>query len=152
MGMTNSAKWIEEKIKVAQRGKLAGKPSGIDRVPPGQKVVRNFPVLDLGIRPGVTTANWNLRLFGLVEQEVQLDWDALKAFPQVTAASDFHCVTHWTQFDMDWEGVRAREVLALARPLPEARHVTLHSYDDYTTNLPFDALLTDDMRIADRGL
>jgi DMSO/TMAO reductase YedYZ molybdopterin-dependent catalytic subunit len=148
--MSNYAKRIEEKIKVARRGKLSGKPSGNARVPPGQHVVTNFPVLDLGVRPELTCANWSLRLYGLVEHEVSLDWTALAKLPQFKAVSDFHCVTHWTQFDLDWEGVRATEVLALARPLPVARFVTLHSYDDYTTNLPLDALLHDDVLIAHR--
>jgi DMSO/TMAO reductase YedYZ molybdopterin-dependent catalytic subunit len=146
--MTNSAKWIEEKIRVAQRRKLSGKPSGNARVPPGQKVVKNFPVLDLGVRPGVVAASWTLRLHGLVEEEVSLDWNALRALPQVKEVSDFHCVTHWTQFDMDWEGVRARDVIALARPLHDAHFVTLASYDDYTTNLPLEALLDDDVLVA----
>ena len=146
--MSNYAKRIEEKIKVARRGKLSSKPSGNARVPAGQKVVSNFPVLDLGVRPELTWTNWSLRLYGLVEQEVVLDWNALAKLPQVKAILDFHCVTHWTQFDLDWEGVRVTEVLALARPLPKARFVTLHSYDDYTTNLPLDALLHDDVLIA----
>jgi DMSO/TMAO reductase YedYZ molybdopterin-dependent catalytic subunit len=150
--MSNYAKRIEEKIKVARRGKLSGKPSGDARVPPGQKVVTNFPVLDLGVRPELTQANWRLRVYGLVEREVALDWNALAKLPQVKAVSDFHCVTHWTQFDLDWEGVRATDVLALARPLPTARFVILHSYDDYTTNLPLDALMHDDVLIAHRVL
>src|SRR6266568_3567142 len=124
--MTNSAKWIEEKIKVAQRGKLSGKASGNARVPPGQKVVRNFPVLDLGLRPEVDATNWTLRVFGMVERKITLDWKKLTALAQVKAVSDFNCVTHWTQLDMDWQGVRARDVLSLARPLPDARYVTLH--------------------------
>ena len=146
--MTNYAKWIEEKIKIAQRGKLSGKPRGNARVPPGQKVVKNFPVLDLGIRPEVTISNWQVRIFGLVEHELKLDWQTFKTMPQVNSRSDFHCVTHWTQFDLEWEGVRVRDVLLQARPLEEALFVTLHSYDDYTTNLPLEALLADDVIIA----
>jgi DMSO/TMAO reductase YedYZ molybdopterin-dependent catalytic subunit len=117
-------------------------------VPPGQKVVTDFPVLDLGILPPVAEVNWKLRLHGLVEQESVLDWAALRALPQTQRVSDFHCVTRWSQLDMDWEGVLARDVVMLANPLPDARFVTLHGADGYTTNLPLEALLDDDVLIA----
>lgn len=123
-------------------------PAKHPRIPPGQRQVDNFPVLDLGIRPGVTHDNWQLRLFGLVEREVSLGWPQLLALPQVRLRLDFHCVTTWSQLDMDWEGVRARDVIVLAAPQSEGRFVTLHSYDGYTTNLPLAALLDDDVLIA----
>jgi len=118
------------------------------RIPPGQRETRDFPVLDLGIRPALTHDNWRLTLCGLVAREVTLDWAALMALPQARIRCDFHCVTTWSQLDMDWEGVRARDVVALAAPLPAARFVTLHGYDDYTTNLPLAALYDDDVLIA----
>lgn len=118
------------------------------RIPPGQRQVGNFPVLDLGIRPPVTHDNWQLRLFGLVGQEVTLDWAQLLAMPQTRLRLDLHCVTTWSQLDMDWAGVRARELVALAAPHEAARFVTLHSYDGYTTNLPRAALLDDDVLVA----
>ena len=117
-----------------------------ERVPPGQRTVDNFPVLDLGIRPGLTHDNWRLRLFGLVGQEVTLDWPALLALPQAKIRFDFHCVTTWSRLDMNWEGVLARDVIALA--VPQGAHVTLHGADGYTTNLPAVALLDDDVLIA----
>lgn len=119
-----------------------------ERIPPGQREVDDFPVLDLGIRPDVTHDNWQLTLCGLVGREITLDWAALLALPQVRVRSDFHCVTTWSQLDMDWEGVLARDVIALAAPLPAGRFVTLHGYDNYTTNLPTAALLDDDVLIA----
>lgn len=118
------------------------------RIPPGQRQVGNFPVLDLGIRPPVTHDNWQLRLFGLVGQELKLDWAQLLAMPQTRLRLDLHCVTTWSQLDMDWAGVRARELVALAAPPEAARFVTLHSYDGYTTNLPRAALLDDDVLVA----
>ncbi len=119
-----------------------------ERIPPGQHLAPEFPVLDLGILPDVSHEDWRLRLHGLVEREVELDWPGLMALPQVTDVSDFHCVTTWSCLDLDWEGVRAAEVLALARPLPGARFVTLHGYDGYTTNLPLSALQDEDVLIA----
>ena len=146
--MPDWKKLIAGKIAIAQKGSAAGKINNNVRVPAGQKQVNNFPVLDMGIKPCISTADWRLRVFGLVQNELDLDWAAYKALPQITDISDFHCVTRWSQLDMDWQGVLARDVLALAMPLSNANFVTLHGYDGYTTNLPLEALLDDDVLIA----
>lgn len=150
--MPDWKKIVESKIALAAKSKLSvikpGKKSDHERIPAGQKQVFNFPVLDLGITPNVNTSNWKLRIFGLVENEVALDWLAFRQLPQVRDISDFHCVTRWSQLDMDWQGVRARDLILQAGPLKHARHVTLYSYDGYTTNLPLEALLDDDVVLA----
>jgi len=146
--MPNWSKLIEAKIRLARLGAKRSKPGENQRVPPGQKVVSDFPVLDLGLAPQVTQASWRLRLSGLVEQEIALDWAAFRALPQVRDVSDFHCVTRWSRLDMDWEGVRVRELVMLVRPAEQARFVTLYAADGYTTNLPLDALLDDDVLVA----
>jgi DMSO/TMAO reductase YedYZ molybdopterin-dependent catalytic subunit len=143
---------IEAKIALAKRGALPSKPSADARVPPGQKVVTNFPVLDLGILPDINKGNWRLRIHGLVEHELDLDWEAYMALPQVTDISDFHCVTRWSKLDMEWQGVTARELLMRVGPLDDAHYVTLHGYDGYTTNLPLEALLDDDVLVAHSAL
>jgi DMSO/TMAO reductase YedYZ molybdopterin-dependent catalytic subunit len=146
--MPDWKKLIEGKIAIAKKGAAPGKLGDNIRVPAGQKQVSNFPVLDMGIKPWIGTSEWRLRVYGLVENELDLDWAAYKALPQITDISDFHCVTRWSQLDMDWQGVRARDVLALAMPLSNAKFVTMHGYDGYTTNLPLEALLDDDVLIA----
>jgi DMSO/TMAO reductase YedYZ molybdopterin-dependent catalytic subunit len=107
-----------------------------ERLPPGQHVVTNWPILDLGTRPQVSPERWQLRVFGAVEEQVTWDWAALMAQPQVRPVSDIHCVTTWSRYDNDWTGVLVRDLLNAAHPTPEAEHVLLHSYDGYTTNLP----------------
>ena len=146
--MPDWGKLIEAKIALARRGARPGKQNANMRVPAGQTLVTNFPVLDLGMQPDIPFEQWNMRVYGLVEHEIRLDWDAFRGLPQVEDVSDFHCVTRWSQLDMNWEGVRASEILALARPLSVARFVTLHSYDGYTTNLPLEALLDEDVIVA----
>jgi DMSO/TMAO reductase YedYZ molybdopterin-dependent catalytic subunit len=146
--MTDWVKFIEAKIKLAKKGASPSPVSEEERIPNGQHRVTNFPVLDLGIHPKVSREEWRLKLFGLVGKEVELDWEQLSALPQIKDTSDFHCVTRWSQLDMEWEGVLARDVVALCEPLPDARFVTLHGYDNYTTNLPLEALLDDDVIIA----
>jgi DMSO/TMAO reductase YedYZ molybdopterin-dependent catalytic subunit len=150
--MTNWAKVIEGKVALAKRnieqGMKPGKMSPDLRIPQGQSRVSDFPVLDMGVRPALDKATWQLRLFGLVANEITLSWTQFTALPQSRILSDMHCVTRWSQLDMDWEGVSARDLIMLAAPRETARYVTIHGYDDYTTNLPLDALLDDDVLIA----
>jgi DMSO/TMAO reductase YedYZ molybdopterin-dependent catalytic subunit len=146
--MPDWKKLIAGKIAIAKKGNTAGKLNANIRVPAGQTEVKNFPVLDMGIKPEIALGNWNLRVFGLVENELNIGWEAFQAMPQMHDISDFHCVTRWSQLDMDWVGVSAKDLLALAGPLPNAQFVTLHGYDNYTTNLPLEALLDDDVLVA----
>jgi DMSO/TMAO reductase YedYZ molybdopterin-dependent catalytic subunit len=146
--MPDWKKLISSKIAIAKKGNMPSKAGINARIPAGQKQVTNFPVLDLGIKPEIPLDQWRLRIYGLVEKEVTLDWAAFQSLKHIKTVSDFHCVTRWSQLDMDWQGVRVRDVLNLATPLTPAKFVTMHGYDGYTTNLPLDALLDDDALIA----
>ena len=119
-----------------------------DRLPPGQRQVRNFPVLDLGIRPKVPLDQWELKIHGHVENPATLTWAQFLALPQFKDVSDFHCVTTWSQFDMAWEGVAFFTLADLVRPKSSATHVFFKSYDGYSTNNPIEACLDDDVLIA----
>jgi DMSO/TMAO reductase YedYZ molybdopterin-dependent catalytic subunit len=107
-----------------------------DRLPPGQHLVRDWPVLDLGRQPTVSTDRWKLQIGGMVERPVTLDWKAFMALPQTKARTDIHCVTTWSRYDNDWAGVATRDLLDVVQPRDEAGFVTLHGYDGYTTNVP----------------
>ena len=100
--MPDWKKLIEGKISLAKRGAKPSKASENVRIPAGQKQVNNFPILDLGIKPEIKLDDWRLRVFGLVENEIKLGWAEFQAMPQITDISDFHCVTRWSQLDMDW--------------------------------------------------
>ncbi len=127
----------------------AGDPAR-DRLPPGQRLVTDWPVLDLGVVPRVTTETWTLAVDGLVERPLVWRWADFLAQPQERVVSDIHCVTSWSRYDNRWEGVRTRRLLALVGPKPEARFVVCHSSDGYTTNLPLDAFADDDALLAAR--
>jgi DMSO/TMAO reductase YedYZ molybdopterin-dependent catalytic subunit len=146
--MPDWKKLIEGKVALAKLGAKPGKINVNERIPAGQTEVKNFPTLDLGIRPQVSTQNWKLHVYGLVEHELNIDWVAFQAMAQVEQVSDFHCVTRWSQLDMDWQGVLAQVMLAMAKPKKTAKFVTLHGYDGYSTNLPLEALLDNDVIIA----
>ena len=146
--MPDWKKLIAAKIALAKRGAKPSLANANSRIPAGQTQVNNFPILDMGIKPNINKNEWSLRVFGLVEKELNIDWTDFQALPQVTDISDFHCVTRWSQLDMNWQGVRAQDILVLAAPLNSAKFVTLHSYDGYTTNIALEALLDDDVIIA----
>ncbi|MDO9490434.1 MAG: sulfite oxidase-like oxidoreductase [Sphingomonadaceae bacterium] len=144
-------KLVATKQAWARAGRLlTGKTADpeTDRLPPGQRLVENWPVLDLGIQPDVPRADWQLTIDGAVESPVSWNWDAFMAQPQVEDVSDIHCVTQWSRYDNRWAGVSTRHLVELVRPRPEAAHVILHSYDGYTTNVSLDAFADADCLIA----
>lgn len=109
--------------------------TGTDRLPPGQHLVKNWPVLDLGTQPDVSLNRWRLDVTGAVDHPVSLDWSAFTALPQVTRRSDIHCVTTWSRYDNDWQGVSVHDLLDRVAPRASAGAVMLESHDGYTTNL-----------------
>ena len=126
-------------------------PAKSDRLPPGQHAAKDkFPVLDLGIRPEIPKEEWRLTIEGAIEQPLELDWEAFAALPRVETVCDFHCVTTWSVLDASWGGVPFPELLARVRPLPEARFVLFTSYDGYSTNVPLEALRSEQALLADR--
>jgi DMSO/TMAO reductase YedYZ molybdopterin-dependent catalytic subunit len=144
-GITRSGrireKLIEAKQDWAREGRLltgtTADPAR-DRLPPGQTLVKDWPVLDLGIQPNVPLESFRLDLDGALENRVSLSLADFMALPQVESVSDIHCVTQWSRYDNRWKGVAARTLLDLVRPMPEARHVVFHSHDGYTTNVRLD--------------
>jgi DMSO/TMAO reductase YedYZ molybdopterin-dependent catalytic subunit len=143
-------KLVEAKRRWARESRLltGGRSARGERLPPGQHLVRDWPVLDLGALPEVEAKDWRIAVDGLVESRLDWGWDAFMAQPAFSDVSDIHCVTAWSRFDNQWDGVSARHILALAKPKPEARFVVFHSYDDYTTNLPLADFDDDDVLIA----
>ena len=133
-----------------ERGKRQAQKMGVDpqRVPPGQYLTERFPVLTVGPNPAFDLATWDLRVFGAVEHELTLSWDELQALPQKEITVDIHCVTRWSKLDTAWVGVPVREVLDRAGVEPEGRYVMAYSDGGYTTNLPLDVVLDDDVLLA----
>jgi DMSO/TMAO reductase YedYZ molybdopterin-dependent catalytic subunit len=109
---------------------------GRPRLPPGQRLTDGWPVLHYGSIPRIDLATWELKVFGLVEQELTLSWEQFMALPQESSRSDMHCVTTWSRYDNDWVGVPFVDLQAMVNVKPEAQHVIFHSYGGYTTNVP----------------
>ena len=158
-GLTGVRAWYSGRVKeayIAAKERWARKQAGGprpaersgERLPPGQRQVHNFPVLDLGVKPEIPADRWELRISGHVENPVVLRWDDFRALPSFRDVSDFHCVTTWSQFDMEWEGVPLLALVDLVRPKASATHVFFKAYDGYSTNNPIEVCLDDDVLLA----
>jgi DMSO/TMAO reductase YedYZ molybdopterin-dependent catalytic subunit len=105
-----------------------------DRLPPGQYLERGFPVLSAGPTPRTPLDQWTFTIAGAVDQERSWTWEEFQALPKETPTVDIHCVTTWSKFDTDWEGVSVDTLLDGVEPL--GGYVTAFCDGGYTTNLP----------------
>jgi DMSO/TMAO reductase YedYZ molybdopterin-dependent catalytic subunit len=119
-----------------------------DRLPPGQRLVRDWPVLDLGAQPEVSPERFRLDVDGAVRHPLSLSLAEFMALPQRDFRSDIHCVTQWSRYDNTWRGVAAGVLLDLVEPLEDARHVVLHGFDGYATNVRLDQFAAADVLLA----
>ena len=119
------------------------------RLPPGQSLTLKWPVLHEGKVPAFEPATWDLTVRGLVENPFSLTWDEFKALPRKRIQADFHCVTTWSKFDNEWEGVPFRLIAERAGVKPEAKFVVIRGDIGYTTNAPLEDLMRDDVLLAD---
>ncbi len=120
-----------------------------DRLPPGQKWVSAPIVYDIV----ENIPNWNIKdykfkLFGLVENPLELSYEEILKMPSVELVADFHCVTRWSVKEISWEGIQASYLLELARPKASAKYVLVHCLEGYTTNMPIEYLYEEDTILA----
>jgi DMSO/TMAO reductase YedYZ molybdopterin-dependent catalytic subunit len=120
------------------------------RIPPGQSRTKKWPVLDASGPPRIDEGRWELRLSGLIYNEMKWTWEEFQQLPRVRVFSDFHCVTRWSRLGNVWEGVSTREVIERAGGVrSKCKYVLAHGYDHgWTTNLPLDEFLAEDALIA----
>jgi DMSO/TMAO reductase YedYZ molybdopterin-dependent catalytic subunit len=107
-----------------------------ERVPPGQHVTRDFPVLSAGPTPHVRLAAWTFQITGDVAEPRRFTWDEFRALPSEELTTDIHCVTTWSKLDTVWEGVSVDTLLGEVET--EAEYVTAFCDGGYTTNLPLE--------------
>ncbi|MBI3961822.1 MAG: sulfite oxidase-like oxidoreductase [Deinococcus sp.] len=138
-----------ERVAQLRKANPQRKPDSLEgRVPPGQYLTTKFPVLTYGPVPSIPLEQWKCEAWGLVEEPKSWSYQEFLALPHVTLTADFHCVTRWSQLDNTWEGISIHEVMKQLRLKPEAGHVMVHSYGGYTTNLPLEDLLQDNVLFA----
>ena len=130
-------------MKRPDQVKIAPDQGHGERVPPGQFVTAKFPVLTYGPEPKVDINAWQIRVFGLVEREITLDWQGFTSLPWRVLDADFHCVTQWSALDQSWEGVALADLLAPAGASPKSNFIMAHCFGGYSTNVPLDLALAE---------
>jgi DMSO/TMAO reductase YedYZ molybdopterin-dependent catalytic subunit len=130
----------EAEEKVLQEGRL----------PPGQSLTQKFPVLHYGPVPRFNPATWDFRVWGEVEEEVNWTWDEFMQLPRTTIIMDIHCVTRWSKFDTEWEGISLRTLIdqGYIKPKPTVAHVLQHAEFGFTANLPLGTTLGENFLMA----
>jgi DMSO/TMAO reductase YedYZ molybdopterin-dependent catalytic subunit len=119
-----------------------GRPAGSGtRLPPGQFLTEDFPVLSAGPTPVVAPENWQFTLKVGPRPVKQWSWREFISLPVTAVMRDIHCVTKWSKFDTAWEGVSIDDLLADARLEPPTPYVLAHSVDGYATNVPTNDLV-----------
>ena len=141
-------KLIASKQKWAKEGRLLTGKTGDERLPPGQRLVRDWPVLDLGLKPDVALEAWTLKVDGAVTNPIVWNWNDFIDQLQMDDVSDIHCVTSWSRYDNHWTGVSAQHLLSVVQPKPEAKFIVFHSHDGYTTNVSLEMFAAPDVLLA----
>ncbi|MEO3385103.1 sulfite oxidase-like oxidoreductase [Mesorhizobium sp. CAU 1741] len=123
------------------RGFVGKKPGGgpkdpTERIPPGQHLVNDFPVLTAGPTPRIATVDWAFTLKVGPQPVKKWTWQEFNALPMTKVVRDIHCVTTWSKLDTQWEGVMVDDILADAGIEPPTDFVLAHSFDGYSTNVP----------------
>jgi DMSO/TMAO reductase YedYZ molybdopterin-dependent catalytic subunit len=120
------------------RGRKSAMPtrSGSGRLPPGQFLTDDFPVLSAGPSPFVDLDEWRFTLKVGPRPVRTWTWAEFNALPQTQLTADIHCVTTWTKFDTEWLGVSVDDVFAAAGLEPPTPFLLAHSVDGYSTNVP----------------
>jgi DMSO/TMAO reductase YedYZ molybdopterin-dependent catalytic subunit len=118
---------------------------GDDRLPPGQRETSKFPVLSKSGTPDWDRETWSFDVWGAVDTELSLSYDEFRDLPTVHQRQDFHCVTGWSKLDCEFTGVTFPEIASRAEVLDEAVHVMFHALDGYTTNLPLEACMREEV-------
>jgi DMSO/TMAO reductase YedYZ molybdopterin-dependent catalytic subunit len=123
------------------RGFLGRRRSRADpsRVPPGQYVTHDFPVLSAGPTPHTPLPDWSFTVDGAVLKPVSWRWEEFLALPAEQVTVDIHCVTKWSKLDTSWRGVSLEELLKNVET--EAEYLTAWCDGGYTTNLALDEVL-----------
>ncbi len=122
--------------------------NGVPTLPPDQKAVERWPVLDLGVAPTVDQASWKIQIKGLCSKPVTLDFQQLQGIGEVTDQSDFHCVTGWSKLNMTWKGIRFSDLASFCGVSEKAKFVFIKGYDDYSTNVSMAEAMKPDVMLV----
>ena len=122
--------------------------NGVPTLPPDQKAVERWPVLDLGNQPSVNQENWSLQVKGLCSKPMTFKLQDLKNLGETIDESDFHCVTGWSKLNMKWKGVRFSDLSTHCGAFEKAKFIYVEGHDGYSTNISMAEALKPDVMLV----
>ena len=135
-------------MAITSRG-FSGRRAAADvKLPPGQYLTTDFPVLSAGPTPHVPLEQWEFTITEGNDVLRRWNWKAFRDLAAETFMVDLHCVTRWSKLATQWEGVSLDTLFADIKT--DADYALVHSYGDYTTNLPLEDLMNKQAWIAFR--
>ena len=133
-------------MAIFSRG-FVGRRSAADvKLPPGQYLTSDFPVLSAGPTPHVALDQWEFKVDDGTAVLRRWDWKSFRALPTENIRVDLHCVTRWSKLGTFWEGVSLDVLLAGVKT--DSAYAMMRSYGDYTTNLPLKDLMNKQAWVA----
>lgn len=120
------------------------------RLPPGQALTLKFPVLHYGPVPPFDSTSWTFQIFGEVEKAQSFSWKEFNELPRRKIKMDIHCVTRWSKFDTEWEGVLIADLIKenILKLKDGVEHVIEHAEYGFTTNIPIHVALQETFMLA----
>ena len=116
------------------------------KLPPGQYLTTDFPVLSAGPTPHITLDQWEFVISDGIRPLKRFDWNSFRKLPSETIKVDLHCVTRWSKLGTSWEGVSLDVLLADVKT--ELVYAMFHSYGNYSANVPLKDVLNHQAWIA----
>ncbi|MWG36831.1 sulfite oxidase-like oxidoreductase [Halomarina oriensis] len=116
-----------------------------ERLPPGQRETERFPVLSKSGTPSWSPETWSFEVWGAVDEPLEFSVEEFRDLPGETQRQDFHCVTGWSRYDNEFTGVSFPTLAELAGVHDDASHVMFYGFDDYTTDLPLDECMREEV-------
>ena len=118
------------------------------RLPPNQRLINDFPVLHYGSIPRFDEKTWDFTITGQVETPFTWTYSEFLSLPSIEITADFHCVTGWSKFDLVWKGVLFKTIASMTKPFKTAKFVNIIAEQGYTTNIPLDVAMDNDVIFA----
>ncbi|MDR7172079.1 DMSO/TMAO reductase YedYZ molybdopterin-dependent catalytic subunit [Nocardia kruczakiae] len=165
VGLLAVAAGIAGRVLGASARSVAGERAAVRLPPPNVPVPPVDPAADLRIPgltpyltpnsdfyridtaltvPQVSKQTWSLRIHGMVDREILLDYADLARRPSVERLVTLTCVSNPVGGDLignaSWLGYRLDELIAEAGPHPDADMVLSRSADGFTAGSPLAAL------------
>lgn len=121
-------------MAIISRGFSARRSSRGPKLPPGQYITTDFPVLSAGPTPRVPLDQWEFAIDDGKQVLRRWDWQSFRSLPSESFVVDLHCVTRWSKLGTSWEGVSLDTILRGLNT--DASYALAHSYGEYSTNFP----------------